>query len=123
MSLHARTVSIAVIARRSRQFAGARFLKRGANDLVRVLHQSSQTLRLKPKQGYVANDVETEQIVSAALTTSFHAPGPQLYANPSLTSYVQHRGSIPLHWTQDSTGVSPKPAIEREAEPGRLQEV
>ncbi|KAL8944609.1 MAG: hypothetical protein Q9211_000534 [Gyalolechia sp. 1 TL-2023] len=95
VSVHARSVSITVIARRSRFFAGARFLKRGANDL-----------------GYVANDVETEQIVSEALTTSFHAPGPQLYANPTLTSYVQHRGSIPLHWTQDNSGVSPKPDIE-----------
>ncbi|KAL8699756.1 MAG: hypothetical protein Q9224_001275, partial [Gallowayella concinna] len=95
ISIHARTVSITVIARRSRFFAGARYLKRGANDL-----------------GYVANDVETEQIVSEALTTSFHAPGPRLYANPNFTSYVQHRGSIPLHWTQDNSGVTPKPDIE-----------
>ena len=64
-------------------------------------------------QGYVANDVETEQIVSEMLTTSFHAPGPKLYANPNYTSYVQHRGSIPLYWTQDNTGVTPKPPIER----------
>ena len=84
-----------VIARRSRFFAGARFLKRGANDL-----------------GYVANDVETEQIVSNILTTSFHAPGPRLYSNPTYTSYVQHRGSIPLYWTQDNTGVTPKPDID-----------
>ena len=63
-------------------------------------------------QGYVANDVETEQIVSEMLTTSFHAPGPELFANPSYTSYVQHRGSIPLYWTQDNTGVTPKPDIE-----------
>ncbi|KAL8925761.1 MAG: hypothetical protein Q9208_003258 [Pyrenodesmia sp. 3 TL-2023] len=95
VSVHARSVSITVIARRSRCFAGARFLKRGAND-----------------SGYVANDVETEQIVSEALTTSFHAPGPQLFANPTLTSYIQHRGSIPLLWTQDNSGVSPKPDIE-----------
>lgn len=90
-----RVVYITIIARRSRFFAGARYLKRGANDL-----------------GYVANDVETEQIVAEMLTTSFHAPGPALYANPTYTSYVQHRGSIPLYWTQDSTGVSPKPDIE-----------
>ncbi|KAM0348783.1 hypothetical protein ACHAPU_004222 [Fusarium lateritium] len=63
-------------------------------------------------QGYVANDVETEQIVAESLTTSFHAPGPQLYCSPQYTSYVQHRGSIPLYWTQDSTGVTPKPPIE-----------
>jgi phosphatidylinositol 3,5-bisphosphate 5-phosphatase len=90
-----RVVYITIIARRSRFFAGARYLKRGANDL-----------------GYVANDVETEQIVAEMVTTSFHAPGPALYANPNYTSYVQHRGSIPLYWTQDSTGVSPKPDIE-----------
>lgn len=89
-----RVVYVTIIARRSRFFAGARYLKRGANDL-----------------GYVANDVETEQIVSEMLTTSFHGPGPQLFANNKYTSYVQHRGSIPLHWTQDNTGVSPKPDI------------
>ncbi|KAF3767500.1 hypothetical protein M406DRAFT_39276 [Cryphonectria parasitica EP155] len=95
VSIYGRTAFIAIIARRSRYFAGARFLKRGANDL-----------------GYVANDVETEQIVSEALTTSFHAPGGKLYASPEYTSYVQHRGSIPLYWTQDNTGVTPKPPIE-----------
>ena len=89
-----RVVYVTIIARRSRFFAGARYLKRGANDL-----------------GHVANDVETEQIVSEMLTTSFHAPGPLLYANPNYTSHVQHRGSIPLHWTQDPSGVSPKPDI------------
>jgi hypothetical protein len=95
ISIYGRTAHITVIARRSRFYAGARFLKRGANDL-----------------GYVANDVETEQIVSEALTTSFHAPGPKFYASPTYTSYVQHRGSIPLYWTQDNTGVTPKPPIE-----------
>ncbi|KAK5657704.1 hypothetical protein OQA88_2776 [Cercophora sp. LCS_1] len=95
VSIYGRTAHITVIARRSRFFAGARFLKRGANDL-----------------GYVANDVETEQIVSEALTTSFHAPGPKFFASPAYTSYVQHRGSIPLHWTQDNTGVTPKPPID-----------
>ncbi|KAG8527458.1 uncharacterized protein KY384_007610 [Bacidia gigantensis] len=95
LSIYGRTVHVAIIARRSRFFAGARFLKRGANDL-----------------GYVANDVETEQIVSEMLTTSFHAPGPILFGNPHYTSYVQHRGSIPLYWTQDNSGVSPKPGID-----------
>lgn len=56
--------------------------------------------------------METEQIVSESLTTSFHSPGPRLYCSPQYTSYVQHRGSIPLYWTQDSTGVTPKPPIE-----------
>lgn len=95
VSIYGRTAFITIIARRSRYFAGARFLKRGANDL-----------------GYVANDVETEQIVSEALTTSFHAPGNKLFASPDYTSYVQHRGSIPLYWSQDNTGVTPKPPIE-----------
>jgi hypothetical protein len=95
LDVFGRQVYLTIIARRSRFFAGARFLKRGTNDL-----------------GYVANDVETEQIVSEALTTSFHAPGPRLYASPTYTSYVQHRGSIPLYWTQDNTGVTPKPDID-----------
>ncbi|KAL3467766.1 SacI homology domain-containing protein [Aspergillus heterothallicus] len=95
MVVYNRLVYITIIARRSRFFAGARFLKRGANDL-----------------GYVANDVETEQIVAEMTTTSFHSAGPDLYSNPLYTSYVQHRGSIPLYWTQENSGVSPKPDIE-----------
>ncbi|TKA33564.1 hypothetical protein B0A50_00399 [Salinomyces thailandicus] len=95
LDIFGRSVYITIIGRRSRFFAGARFLKRGINDM-----------------GYVANDVESEQIVAEKLTTSFHAPGPRLYANPTYTSYVHHRGSIPLYWTQDSTGVSPKPDID-----------
>ncbi|KAF2188095.1 hypothetical protein K469DRAFT_724694 [Zopfia rhizophila CBS 207.26] len=82
IDIFGRRVYITIIARRSRFFAGARFLKRGANDL-----------------GYVANDVESEQIVSEGLTTSFHAPGPRLFASPTYTSY-------------DNTGVTPKPDID-----------
>lgn len=94
------TIHVTLIARRSRHFAGARFLKRGTDE-----------------KGHVANDVETEQIVSDALTTPFYAPshrrgdgtrGP----NPRYTSYVMHRGSIPVFWTQDSTNMSPRPPIE-----------
>ncbi|KAF1362993.1 polyphosphoinositide phosphatase [Lizonia empirigonia] len=95
LDVFGRRIYITIIARRSRNFAGARFLKRGTNDL-----------------GYVANDVESEQIVSEALTTSFHSPGPRLYTSPTYTSYIQHRGSIPLYWTQDNTGVTPKPDID-----------
>jgi hypothetical protein len=95
LDIFGRSVYITIVGRRSRFFAGARFLKRGINDL-----------------GYVANDVETEQIVSEMLTTSFHAPGPRLFTNPTWTSYVHHRGSIPLYWTQDNTGVTPKPNID-----------
>ncbi|KAF9201302.1 phosphatidylinositol-3,5-bisphosphate 5-phosphatase [Haplosporangium sp. Z 27] len=94
LSILGRNVFVTLIARRSRFFAGARFLKRGVND-----------------RGYVANDVETEQIVSEMSTTSFYGAG-SLHANPNHTSFVQHRGSIPLYWTQDGTNMSPKPAIE-----------
>ncbi|KAF9193375.1 phosphatidylinositol-3,5-bisphosphate 5-phosphatase [Haplosporangium sp. Z 767] len=94
LSILGRNVFVTLIARRSRFFAGARFLKRGAND-----------------RGYVANDVETEQIVSEMSTTSFYGAG-SLNASPNHTSFVQHRGSIPLYWTQDNTNMSPKPPIE-----------
>ena len=63
-------------------------------------------------RGYVANDVETEQITADMLVTSFNAPRLRHLRNPNYTSFVQHRGSIPLYWTQDSSGVSPKPAID-----------
>ena len=95
VDIFGRKVYITIIGRRSRFFAGARFLKRGTNDL-----------------GYVANDVETEQIVADKLTTSFHAPGPRLYSSPTYTSYLQHRGSIPLYWIQENSGVTPKPGID-----------
>ncbi|CAG8541334.1 8999_t:CDS:10 [Ambispora leptoticha] len=94
ISIFGRNIFVTLIARRSRYFAGARFLKRGVND-----------------QGYVANDVETEQIVSDMSTTSFHFSGTQLFDNPHYTSYVQHRGSIPLFWSQDATNMVPKPPI------------
>lgn len=80
-------ISICIIARRSRKFAGLRFLKRGVNN-----------------EGAVANEVETEQIVSNSLITSFHDNGEEnikFYGNDKYTSFVQHRGSIPLNWSQD----------------------
>ncbi|RUP50533.1 SacI homology domain-containing protein [Jimgerdemannia flammicorona] len=98
ISVYGRNVFLTLIARRSRHYAGARFLKRGVND-----------------KGYVANDVETEQIVSEMSTTSFHTQD-RLFGNPRYTSYVQHRGSIPLNWSQwsqDNSTMSPKPPISR----------
>lgn len=94
ISIYGRKIYITIIARRSHHFAGARFLKRGVND-----------------SGNVANEVETEQIVSDMLTTSFHDPKFGFYGNPRYTSFVQHRGSIPLYWTQDLNRL-PKPPIE-----------
>jgi len=94
ISIYGHIVNVTLIARRSRHFAGARFLKRGVND-----------------EGYVANDVETEQIVHDAKTTSFYLP-PGRYGNkPAFTSFLQHRGSIPLYWSQDTSTMAPKPPI------------
>uniref|UniRef100_A0A915ENU0 SAC domain-containing protein n=1 Tax=Ditylenchus dipsaci TaxID=166011 RepID=A0A915ENU0_9BILA len=66
-----------LIARRSAEFAGTRFLKRGTNF-----------------NGAVANDVETEQIVWDVGSTPDFNTG-------KFTSYVQRRGSVPLFWSQD----------------------
>ncbi|KAJ7349074.1 polyphosphoinositide phosphatase [Mycena albidolilacea] len=97
-----RVIYVTLIARRSRHYAGARYLKRGVND-----------------EGNVANEVETEQIVSEALTTPFYYPSRRDLApeqdrrpSPNYTSYVQYRGSIPIYWTQDTTSMSPRPPIE-----------
>ncbi|XP_004348141.1 sac domain-containing inositol phosphatase 3 [Capsaspora owczarzaki ATCC 30864] len=79
-------VYVTLIARRSRHFAGTRFLKRGANE-----------------HGMVANDVESEQITFDT-TTLAHDSG-------KFTSFVQMRGSIPLFWSQDNSGMIPKPPI------------
>jgi hypothetical protein len=68
---------VTLIARRSRRFAGVRFLKRGVSDA-----------------GCVGNDVETEQIVADVSSTLSGA------ARAPLTSFVQLRGSIPLYWSQ-----------------------
>lgn len=89
-----RKVYLTLIARRLQHFAGARFLKRGVN-----------------MQGNVANEVETEQIVCDQLHTLFHDPKYGFYNNRRVTLFVQHRGSIPLHWTQDMSRL-PKPPIE-----------
>ncbi|KAJ2571833.1 phosphatidylinositol-3,5-bisphosphate 5-phosphatase [Coemansia sp. RSA 1807] len=95
LSIYGRDVYITLIARRSRVFAGVRYLKRGVNDA-----------------GYVANDVETEQIVNMMEVTSFDMPAGRPFSNPSYTAYVQHRGSIPLFWSQETAGIAPKPPIE-----------
>lgn len=83
-------MSLTLIARRSRHFAGTRYLKRGVND-----------------KGRVANDVETEQIVVDEATVS--SDPQELHAS----SMVQVRGSIPLFWSQEANALSPKPDIVR----------
>jgi hypothetical protein len=80
-----REITLTLIARRSRCYAGPRYLKRGTSDL-----------------GFCANDVETEQIVFS--TSFFHQGG--------YSSFLQHRASIPLFWTQEATSMQAKPQIE-----------
>ncbi|BEI98809.1 hypothetical protein CcaverHIS631_0311080 [Cutaneotrichosporon cavernicola] len=86
INVFSRTVYLTLIARRSRFHAG----------------------------GDVANEVETEQIVSEPLATPFGYPvncedGPDY---GGYTSFVQLRGSIPVMWHQVSEKMVPKPPIE-----------
>lgn len=85
LSIFGRGFSVVLISRRSRHFAGTRYLKRGVND-----------------RGRVANDVETEQIVLDEEVGSFKG---------KMSSVVQMRGSIPLFWSQEASRFSPKPDI------------
>ncbi|RHY31579.1 hypothetical protein DYB32_003361 [Aphanomyces invadans] len=82
-SLFGRLISLILLARRSRHFAGTRYLKRGISDT-----------------GKVANDVETEQILEDENTQG------------KLSSFVQYRGSIPIFWTQETSVTVPKPPIK-----------
>ncbi|XP_057846430.2 phosphoinositide phosphatase SAC2 isoform X1 [Cryptomeria japonica] len=77
--------SLTLIARRSRHYAGTRYLKRGVND-----------------KGRVANDVETEQIVFEDVSEE---------SPRQICSVVQHRGSIPLYWSQETSRLNLKPDI------------
>ncbi|KAL9245477.1 hypothetical protein vseg_019124 [Gypsophila vaccaria] len=85
MSIFGRDFSVTLVSRRSRHFAGTRYLKRGVND-----------------KGRVANDVETEQIVLDEDAGS---------CKGKMSSVVQMRGSIPLFWSQEASRFSPKPDI------------
>ncbi|XXG87112.1 hypothetical protein AAC387_Pa11g1879 [Persea americana] len=85
LSIFGLEFSVSLISRRSRHFAGTRYLKRGVND-----------------RGRVANDVETEQIVLKEEAGS---------CKGKMSSVVQMRGSIPLFWSQEASRFSPKPDI------------
>ncbi|XP_051155990.1 polyphosphoinositide phosphatase isoform X2 [Leptopilina boulardi] len=86
VSVFGRSLYITIIARRSNKYAGTRFLKRGANF-----------------DGDVANEVETEQIVHDSCVSSL--------CNGRFSSFVQMRGSVPSHWSQDVSKMVPKPTI------------
>ncbi|BBG96008.1 Phosphoinositide phosphatase family protein [Prunus dulcis] len=85
VSIFGRDFSVSLVSRRSRHFAGTRYLKRGVND-----------------RGRVANDVETEQIILDEEAGS---------CKGKMSSVVQMRGSIPLFWSQEASRFSPKPDI------------
>ncbi|XP_051113877.1 phosphoinositide phosphatase SAC3-like isoform X3 [Andrographis paniculata] len=85
LSLSGRDFQLTLIARRSRHYAGTRYLKRGVNE-----------------KGRVANDVETEQIVAEDVPE-----GEAL----QISSVVQNRGSIPLFWSQETSRLNLKPDI------------
>ncbi|XP_039124936.1 phosphoinositide phosphatase SAC2-like isoform X2 [Dioscorea cayenensis subsp. rotundata] len=85
LSASGKDCELTLIARRSRHFAGTRYLKRGVNE-----------------KGRVANDVETEQVVSEYTPKEFPA---------RISSVVQNRGSIPLFWSQEASWRNFKPDI------------
>ncbi|XAR49853.1 hypothetical protein NMG60_11004011 [Bertholletia excelsa] len=85
LSIAGRDFKLTIIARRSRHYAGTRYLKRGVN-----------------KKGRVANDVETEQIVFEDVPEGF---------SMQISSVVQNRGSIPLFWSQETSRLNIKPDI------------
>ncbi|KAK6126688.1 hypothetical protein DH2020_039568 [Rehmannia glutinosa] len=85
LSISGRDLRLTLIARRSRHYAGTRYLKRGVNE-----------------KGRVANDVETEQILVEDVPE-----GVQM----QISSVVQNRGSIPLFWSQETSRLNLKPDI------------
>ncbi|GLT97150.1 hypothetical protein SLE2022_147320 [Rubroshorea leprosula] len=85
LSVSGRDFKLTLIARRSRHYAGTRYLKRGVNE-----------------KGRVANDVEIEQIVFEDVPDGLPM---------QISSIVQNRGSIPLFWSQETSRLNLKPDI------------
>ena len=82
------SVLLTIIGRTSKNFAGARYLRRGVND-----------------DGNVANYVEVEQIVSDTTSLADNE------TRGLFSSYVQVRGSVPVHWHHPMVQ-RPKPPIK-----------
>lgn len=80
---------ITVISRRSTKRAGLRYLRRGVDE-----------------EGYVANAVETEQILSNSAWDKTN----------KVYSFLQIRGSIPLFFTQSPYSLKPAPVIQHSSE-------
>lgn len=86
-------IAITLVARRSRYFAGTRYLRRGTNNI-----------------GYVANEVETEQIITRI---------GRFGCKDRSSSLVQLRGSIPLYWSHVNL-YAPNPDIQLEPMDSKL---
>ncbi|KAK1580391.1 inositol 5'-phosphatase [Colletotrichum navitas] len=80
---------LTIISRRSTQRAGLRYLRRGIDE-----------------QGYVANAVETEQVLSSTTWDK----------SSKIYSFLQIRGSIPLFFTQSPVSLKPVPVIQHSPE-------
>lgn len=84
-----KTYLLTLISRRSTKRAGLRYLRRGIDE-----------------DGFTANTVETEQILS-----------PLEWTSTSRTySFLQVRGSIPLFFTQSPYSLKPAPVIQHSSE-------
>ncbi|KAK1239660.1 hypothetical protein MKX07_001114 [Trichoderma sp. CBMAI-0711] len=80
---------ITLISRRSTKRAGLRYLRRGIDE-----------------DGYTANFVETEQVLSS----------PSWEASTPIYSFTQIRGSIPLFFTQTAYSLKPVPVLQHSEE-------
>lgn len=80
---------ITLISRRSTKRAGLRYLRRGIDE-----------------NGFTANMVETEQLLSSA----------KWDASTPIYSFLQIRGSIPLYWTQTAYALKPIPVVQHSPE-------
>ncbi|KAF5373743.1 hypothetical protein D9758_000705 [Tetrapyrgos nigripes] len=79
------TVDYILISRRSKDRAGLRYQRRGIDD-----------------EANVANFVESEMVMGVERGDA---------EGRSVFGYVQIRGSIPLFWTQNSSGLKPPPVL------------
>ena len=90
-NVYGRKIHLILVARRSRYFAGTRYLKRGISE-----------------EGTVANHIEIEQI---SYDTALALSG----TVGKFSSFVQVRGSIPIYWyqpTKDQVVHRPRPPIK-----------
>lgn len=90
LMIHGRVYILILLARRSIRYAGTRYLRRGIS-----------------REGFVANEVETEQIL---IDEEMRTNTQDTYN--AFTSFVHHRGSIPILWTQDVNNLTPKPPLQ-----------